>query len=60
MEVADVPLAYIPSKKEFSLLQMDGEISREELKRALELGEAVSKKIIDVQTKALKEKYTKK
>jgi exosome complex component RRP41 len=56
-EVADVPFAYIPSTEEFSLLQMDGELSQAELKKALELAKKVSQTIIDVQTKALKEKY---
>lgn len=56
-QVADIPIAFIPSTGEFSLLQMDGEITHEELMRALALGKEVSKKIIDIQVTALKERY---
>lgn len=55
--VSDIPIAITHNKKEVSLLQMDGEISKESLIRALELGRDVSEKIYEVQVKALKEKY---
>ncbi|MBI5393336.1 exosome complex exonuclease Rrp41 [Candidatus Woesearchaeota archaeon] len=55
--VADVPIAVIPSTQEVSLLQMDGEISKEELMQALELGQKVIPQIIEIQRKALKDKY---
>ena len=55
--VADIPIAVIPSTGEITLLQMDGEISREELINAI----TQSKKAIDmiqkVQCGALKQKY---
>ncbi len=56
--VADIPVAVLPRSGEFSLLQMDGDISAEELAKALELGKKVSAKIYEIQKNALKEKYT--
>jgi len=56
-DVADIPMAYLPSTGEISLLQMDGIISKEELVEGLKMGTVACKKIIDIQKKALKEKY---
>lgn len=54
---ADVPLAFLPNKKEITLLQMDGELTQDEIKKIVsnifKAGEEVYKK----QVKALKEKY---
>lgn len=55
--VADIPIALIPSTDELTLLQMDGEISKEELLKAIELGKKTCKKINEMQKKALKEKF---
>ncbi|MBW2999199.1 exosome complex exonuclease Rrp41 [Candidatus Woesearchaeota archaeon] len=55
--VADIPMAIIPSTGEITLLQMDGEISKENLKKALEAGREACMKIYDMQKKALKERY---
>ncbi len=55
--VADIPIAVIPSTGELSLLQMDGEISKEELMRALDIGKKACMEINELQKKALKEKY---
>jgi len=55
--VADIPIAYIPSTDELSLLQMDGEITKDTLLEALELGKQACGEIIEIQKKALKEKY---
>ena len=55
--VADIPMALIPSTGEISLLQMDGEISKDDLIKALELGKKKLMEIYAVQQKALKEKY---
>lgn len=55
--VADIPIAYIPSTEEISLLQMDGEITKETLLEALETGKKACQEIIDIQKNALKEKY---
>ena len=58
--VADIPIAVVPSTQEISLLQMDGEISKDDLLRALELGRKVIPQLIEVQRKALKDKYALK
>jgi exosome complex component RRP41 len=55
--VADIPIAYIPSLQELSLLQMDGEITKEQLLEALEIGKKACEQIIAIQQNALKEKY---
>lgn len=57
--VADIPVAFIPSTGEVSLLQMDGEISKEELKEAIELGKRKCVEINKLQKEALKNKYQK-
>lgn len=56
--VADIPIAVIHNTQQISLLQMDGEISKEMLVEALKLGVEASKQVYDVQVKALKQKYT--
>lgn len=56
-EVADIPIAVIPSTGEITLLQMDGIISQEDLRKALEIGIETCKKINEIQRRALKEKY---
>ena len=55
--VADIPLAMLPATGKMSLLQMDGEIGKEQLMQALELGKKAMMDIHALQTKALKEKY---
>ena len=58
-EVADIPMAYIPSTDQISLLQMDGKIMKEDLLQALEMGKEALKTIIEIQRKALQERYPK-
>lgn len=53
----DVPVAYIPDLDKLSLLQLDGPISREDLKKLLELGRKKCLEIYAVQQAALKNKY---
>jgi len=55
--VADIPIAFMPNVGKLTLLQMDGEISKEELIKLIEIGKEVCAKIYDIQKKALKEKY---
>ncbi len=55
--VADIPVAVIPSTGEISLLQMDGEIDPKDLSQAMKKAVEVSSKIIEIQSKALKDKY---
>jgi len=55
--VADIPMALIPSTGEISLLQMDGEISKDDLIKALETGKKKLMEIYELQKKVLKDKY---
>lgn len=55
--VADIPIALIPSTGELSLLQMDGEISKDDLIKALETGRKKLMEINEIQKNALKERY---
>ena len=55
--VADIPVAMMPNSEKITLLQMDGMISKEDLKKVLEMAKKTCKKIYEVQKKALKEKY---
>lgn len=55
--VADIPFAIIPSSGEVTLLQMDGDLSPEELAKSMEIAKKKCKEIYEVQKKALKEKY---
>ena len=53
----DVPIAVLPNSGKITLLQLDGEIKKEDLKKALEMGKEACKKMNEVQMKALKDKY---
>lgn len=53
----DIPMAIMPRTGNITLLQMDGMISKDNLKKAIELGKKAVKKIYEVQKKCLKEKY---
>lgn len=55
--VADIPIAILPRSNKICLLQMDGLISKEQLKKAIELGKEACKQIYEIQKKALKDKY---
>ena len=57
--VVDIPLTMTPNTNEKTLLQMDGLISKDELKKVLEMGKKVCKDIYEIQKKALKAKYKK-
>lgn len=56
-EVADIPIAMIPSTEQISLLQMDGIIKKEQLMTALDMVKTACHKLYDIQKNALKEKY---
>ncbi len=60
METTDIPMAYIPILDKFSLLQIDGELTREQLKKALETGKQKCLELYEIQKKALKQKYAEK
>ena len=55
--VADIPIAILPNSNKITLLQMDGEIKKDELMKLLEMGKKVCMDIYEIQKKALKEKY---
>jgi len=55
--VADIPIATIPNSDKITLIQMDGEIKKEELKKLIDMAKNTCKKIYEIMKKALKEKY---
>jgi exosome complex component RRP41 len=56
-EVADIPIAMTPRTGQLTLLQMDGKVSAEQLKTALEMGKNACREIYEVQKNALKDKF---
>ena len=52
--VSDIPIAMMYNSKEITLLQMDGEINKEDLMKSLELAKSVMGKIYKLQVEALK------
>ena len=55
--VADIPIAIMPNSGKITLLQMDGEVKKDELMKLLEMGKKACMNIYEIQKKALKEKY---
>ena len=55
--VSDIPIAVLQNTKEITLLQMDGEITKEDLIKALEMSVKATEKVYEVQKKALKDKF---
>ena len=53
----DIPVAFANRSGQVTLLQMDGLLSKDDLKKALELAKKGCEVIKEVQVKALKEKY---
>lgn len=56
-QVADMPMAMLARSKQISLLQMDGNISKAQVKTALEMGQKQLMQIIEAQKNALREKF---
>ncbi|MDR1404583.1 MAG: exosome complex exonuclease Rrp41 [Candidatus Methanoplasma sp.] len=54
---ADVPLAIVPSTDEIVLLQMDGNMTRKEFDKALDMAFGACHDLYDVQKTALKNRY---
>ncbi len=54
----DTPVAMIPRTGEITLLQLDGEMPRADLQKALKLAQIKCREIYEIQKKALKEKFT--
>ncbi len=57
--VADIPVAVLPNSGNIALLQMDGDMTREGMKKALELAKKTAPILYEVQKKALKERFAK-
>jgi len=55
--VADIPVAVLPNSGKVTLLQMDGDLTRDELKTALETAKKAAMKIYEVQKEALKGRF---
>lgn len=55
--VADIPVAMIPSTGEVTLLQMDGDLTRDQLKEALKLAKDACDEIYEIQKQAIKDKF---
>src|SRR3989344_2791005 len=55
--VADIPIAMLPNSGKISLLQMDGEVTKEEFMKLIGMSKKVLMDIYEVQKKALKDKY---
>jgi exosome complex component RRP41 len=53
----DVPIAIHPNSGKIVLLQLDGEIKKEDLVKAIELGKVACKKINEIQMQTLKDKF---
>jgi len=53
----DIPVAIMPRTNKLTLLQLDGNVSKDELKEALEMAKKSCQEIYKIQVKALKEKY---
>ncbi len=57
--VSDVPVAMTHKNKEITLLQMDGEITKEALIKSLEMAKGATEKVYELQKKALKECFAR-
>jgi len=54
---ADLPVALAPTKKEITLLQMDGNFTREEFEQALELALSGCMRVYEMQKEALRKRF---
>ncbi len=55
--VSDIPIAMLHNTKEITLLQMDGEITKDDLMKALELGKGAADLVYAEQMKALQARF---
>ncbi|UCC91956.1 MAG: exosome complex exonuclease Rrp41 [Candidatus Aenigmatarchaeota archaeon] len=55
----DLPIAYMPGEKKLTLLQMDGDISKEDMKKIISLSVKGCEELYKHQRKALLEKWSK-
>jgi exosome complex component RRP41 len=55
----DLPIAYMPNQDVITLMQMDGSITKEDIKKLLELAKDACRKINEAQKAALKKRWLK-
>ena len=56
-DAVDIPIAIMPRTEEIVLLQMDGLLTKDEWKKAYELGVKGCKQVYEIQKQALRKKY---
>ncbi|MBI4145800.1 exosome complex exonuclease Rrp41 [Candidatus Woesearchaeota archaeon] len=56
---ADVPVAVLPNSGKVTLLQMDGEMTREQIKEAITKAKEACEELYELQKKALKERFAR-
>lgn len=54
---ADIPVGYVPRTGEIVLLQMDGDLTREEFEKGIRMAIDACKKVYELQRDALKRRY---
>lgn len=55
---ADIPLGYVPRTDEIVLLQMDGDLTKDEFDKGIHMAVEACKKVYEVQRDALKRRYS--
>ena len=55
----DLPIAYMPSQKKITLMQMDGNITKEDIEKLLDLAKNACEKINAAQKEALRKRWLK-
>ncbi|NOX71137.1 MAG: exosome complex exonuclease Rrp41 [Candidatus Micrarchaeota archaeon] len=53
----DLPIAYLPRSKKVTLLQLDGDLTKTDIKNILKLNIKACEKLYEIQVKALKNKW---
>jgi len=53
----DIPIAMLSQNKEVTLLQLDGDVTQDDIKELIKIGSEVCEQIHELQVKALKDKY---
>ncbi len=56
---ADIPVAVLPNSGKVTLLQMDGEVTRDQIKECILKAREACKKIYELQKKALKDRFAR-
>jgi exosome complex component RRP41 len=53
----DLPIAVLPNSGKITLMQMDGEVNKEDLDVCMDMAKRAALKIYEVQKKALKDRF---